>query len=197
LNYQADRFTALADACVLASALKRNMLLSFAQAEFYRARWSEKILDETERTIEKLLKRKGNPDPKAGAKRQRDNICTAFEDASVEGFEILEPTLVGINDKDQHVLAAAIKTCASVIVTDNLKDFPVDYCAPFDIQPLSADSFFADCISLSPSQTMATLRQMRLRLKKPEYTPEKLITLCEGEAMTKTASLMHEYKASL
>lgn len=197
MNYQADRFTALADACVLASAIKRNMLLSFAQAEFYRIRWSYKIMDETERTIAKLLERKGNSEPQKNAKLQRTRMCDAFEESSVEAFEILEPSLSEINEKDRHVLAAAIKTCASVIVTDNLKDFPEEYCAPFDIQPLSADSFFADCISLSPPETMATLRAMRERLQNPEITPDKLITICEGEAMTKTASLMHEFKASL
>lgn len=154
-------------------------------------------MDETERTISKLLKRKGKAKPGAGAKRQRTNMCRAFEEAMVEGFEVLEPTLVGINEKDRHVLAAAIKTCASVIVTDNLKDFPIEHCTPFDIEPLSADSFFADCISLAPSETMATLRKMRERLKNPEITPKKLVTLCEGEAMLKTASLMHEYKAAL
>lgn len=197
MNYQADRFTALADANVLASALKRNMLLSFARAEFFRVRWSEKIMDETERTIEKLRKRKNDPEPKKGAARQRKNMCIAFEEASVGGFEVLEPTLVGVNQKDRHVLAAAIKTCASVIITDNLKDFPEDYCTTFDIKPLSADSFFADCISLSPPDTMAVLRQMRERLKNPEITPERLITLCEREAMPETASLMLEYKAAL
>lgn len=197
MNYQADRFTALADANVLASALKRNMLLSFARAEFFRVRWSQKIMDETERTIEKLLKRKNVPEPRKGAARQRKNMCIAFEEASVEGFEMLEPTLVGINEKDRHVLAAALKTCASVIITDNLKDFPEESCAPFDIKPLSADNFFADCISLSPPDTMAVLRQMRERLKNPEITPERLVTLCEGEAMPKTALLMLEHKAAL
>lgn len=197
MNYQADRFTALVDACVLASALKRNLLLSFAQSEFYRVRWSTTILDETEKTITKLLSRKNHPDPNAGAKRQRTNMCTAFEEATVEGFHAIEQTLTGINEKDRHVLAAAIKTGAAVIVTDNLKDFPVDRCAPFDIEPLSADSFFADCISLSPSETMATVRKMRERLKNPEITPEKLVMLCESEAMLKTASLIHEYRAAL
>lgn len=124
-------------------------------------------------------------------------MCCAFEEASVEGFELLEPALAEINEKDRHVLAAAIKTSASVVITDNLKDFPADYCAKFDVEPLSADTFFADCISLSPSHTMATLRRMREKLNNPEITPEKLITLCEGEAMLKTASLMHEARAAL
>ena len=156
-----------------------------------------KIMDETERTIEKLLKRKGVQEPKKGAARQRKNMCSAFKEASVEGFEVLEPALVGINERDRHVLAAAIKTGASVIITDNLKDFPEGFCTQFDIKPLSADSFFADCISLSPSANMAVLRQMRKRFKNPEITPERLITLCEGEAMPKTASLMLDSMATL
>lgn len=197
MNYQADRFTVVVDACVLGSALKRNILLSFAEEEFFRVRWSEKILDETERTIEKLLRRKGVADPNVGAKRQRDNMMLAFEDACVDQFEPLEMALLEINEKDRHVLAAGIKTRASVIVTDNLKDFPKDCCAKFDIEPLSADSFFADCISLSLSETMATLRKMRERLRNPEITPEKLITLCEGESMLKTASLIYENRAAL
>jgi hypothetical protein len=31
--------------------LKRNLLLTLAEADFFRLRWSEEILDETERAI--------------------------------------------------------------------------------------------------------------------------------------------------
>lgn len=37
----ANRFTALIDACALAGALKRNLLLTLAEAEFFRLRWSD------------------------------------------------------------------------------------------------------------------------------------------------------------
>lgn len=137
-------------------------------------------MDETERTIERLQTRKGSKQPKQVAARQREKMRVAFEEAIVESYEVFEPALVGINEKDRHVLAAAIKSCASVIITDNLKDFPEKYCAAFDIKPLSADSFFADCISLSPPATMAVLRKMLERLKNPEISPDRLITLCEG-----------------
>lgn len=39
MSHFADRFTVLVDACCLAGALQRNMLLSLAEAEFYRIRW--------------------------------------------------------------------------------------------------------------------------------------------------------------
>jgi len=197
VSYQPDRFTALVDACVLASALKRNMVLSLSEAQFFRIRWSAKIMTETERTIAKLLKRKGAPDHKAAAKLQCERMNLAFEEANVSGFEPLEASLSEINKKDRHVLAAAIKSSASVIVTDNLRDFDSVYCSQFDIEPLSSDAFLADCIELSPSASMATLRTMRERLKNPEITPETFITYCEGQALPKTATLMLEYKASL
>lgn len=197
MNYQADRFTVLADACVLASVLKRNMLLSLAEAQAFRIRWSVTIMDETEKAIAKLLTRQQSPDPKENAKRQRGYIEDAFEESTVTDFKMLQSGLTGINAKDRHVLAAAIKTSASVIVTDNLKDFDRGYCAQFDIEPLSADSFIADCIELSPTHSIAVLRTMRQRFKNPKITPDKLIVACESASMLKTASFMLDYKDSL
>jgi hypothetical protein len=43
----ADRFAALIDANVLACAMHRNIILSLAEAGFFRPRWRDKILDET------------------------------------------------------------------------------------------------------------------------------------------------------
>jgi hypothetical protein len=45
----ANRFTAFVDACTLAGALKRNLLLTLAEAQFFRVRWSAPVLDETQR----------------------------------------------------------------------------------------------------------------------------------------------------
>jgi hypothetical protein len=67
----ANRFTAFVDACSLASALKRNLLLSLAEAEFFRLRWSSRVLDETETAIEEILNAKGFADAAARAERAR------------------------------------------------------------------------------------------------------------------------------
>ena len=56
MTYRADHFTALLDACVLAGVLKRNLLLSLAEAELFRPRWSEPILDEMERAIDRMTR---------------------------------------------------------------------------------------------------------------------------------------------
>ncbi|WP_210115162.1 hypothetical protein, partial [Escherichia coli] len=70
----ANRFTAFVDACSLASALKRNLLLSLAEAEFFRLRWSSRVLDETEAAIEEILSGKGFADATARAERARASM---------------------------------------------------------------------------------------------------------------------------
>ncbi len=66
MSQYADRFTALIDACVLAGALRRNILLSLAEAGLFRPRWSARILDET--GIAKLLAPfRKQPDPSASS----------------------------------------------------------------------------------------------------------------------------------
>ena len=118
----ANRFTIVVDACSLVDALGRNMILSLAQADFFRLRWSAAILDETERALAKIFETRGHADPKCLAYRQRRAMETAFEEAAVTGFERLVPCLSGLPDgNDAHVIAAALKTRASVIVTENLQ----------------------------------------------------------------------------
>lgn len=56
MSRYADRFTALLDACVLGGALRRNMLLSLAEAGLFRPRWSNRILDETQKAISEITK---------------------------------------------------------------------------------------------------------------------------------------------
>ncbi|WP_371171197.1 hypothetical protein [Aliiroseovarius sp. 2305UL8-7] len=64
------------------------------------------------------------------------------------GYEVFEDKLDLPDPNDNHVLAAAISTSASVIVTDNLVDFPIDALAPHAIDAISADDFIADTIEL-------------------------------------------------
>ncbi|MET4214634.1 hypothetical protein [Bradyrhizobium sp. LA2.1] len=62
----------------LASALKRSLLLSLAEAEFFRLRWSSRVLDETEAAIEEILSGKGFDDATARAERARASMEAAL-----------------------------------------------------------------------------------------------------------------------
>jgi hypothetical protein len=54
----------------------------------------------------------------------------AFPDAMVAGHEALIPSMAN-DPKDRHVLAAAVRGRADVIVTSNVRDFPPAACEPY------------------------------------------------------------------
>ncbi|WP_395449387.1 hypothetical protein ACHMW7_05805 [Aminobacter sp. UC22_36] len=105
----ANRYTALIDACTLADTLRRNLLLTLAEAEFFRLRWSTQVLDETQAAIEQIRQRKGHTDAAENAARARRQMEEAFEDATILDFDTFLPMCAGLPDpKDTHVLAAAL-----------------------------------------------------------------------------------------
>jgi len=166
------------------------MLLSLAEAGFYRARWSAKIMDETARAIGKITA--GTADPQ----KQIDAMNRAFPEAMVEGFDALEKAIIETGPRDSgdaHVLAAAVICRADVIVTDNLKDFPEEFLKPYGIEAKSADDFIVDCIDLDNAQAMAALNKMRLRFKRPEYTWDAICQKVEAQSLIQSASMMQKF----
>lgn len=189
-NY-ADRFTALLDACVLCGAFRRNLLLSLAEAGFFRAMWSERILDETQKCISRITRSASN------GSRQRIRIEIAFPDSLVTVSEMIEQNLGLPDPKDDHVLAAAIAAQASVIVTDNLKDFPMRNLSPHEIEALSADDFIANTIELVPSETIPVLKLMRLRMEKPAFEAKDFVDYAKQQGLVQVAKIMEKYTINL
>ncbi|WP_243613868.1 PIN domain-containing protein [Shimia aestuarii] len=191
MSQYADRFTALIDACVLGGALRRNMLLSLAEAGLFRPRWNVRILDETQKAISEITK--GATD----GSRQRAAIEAAFPESLVTGYEVFEDKLKLPDPGDNHVLAAAISTSAQVIVTDNLADFPAEALSPHAIDAISADDFIADTIELDPSEAILALRRMRERFANPAIDVPALIHKLEAQGLLQVATIMNEYRAFL
>ena len=100
--------------------------------------------------------RKGIPEIEA---RKRTTIVNeAFPDALVENYELLIPALKLPDEKDNHVLAAAIKTNANLIVTNNLKHFPIEYLSSFGLSAKNADDFLTDIIDLNHETSIKAFR---------------------------------------
>ncbi|MFE5700789.1 PIN domain-containing protein [Rhodococcus koreensis] len=96
------------------------MLIRLAQTGLVHARWTDRILDET---FENLAE--DRPDiPAATLAKLRELMNRAVPDCLVTGYEALIPALTLPDEDDRHVLAAAIRAGAQVIVTANLRDFP-------------------------------------------------------------------------
>jgi hypothetical protein len=97
------------------------------------------------------------------------------------------------DEGDRHVIAAAIKSKADIIVTENLKDFPRKMLAKYGIEAKSSDEFIADAISLSPSLAIDAIKRMRLRLDRPEKTPEILFLDMEKTGLKQSADHCRSY----
>lgn len=190
----ANRFTAFVDASALAGALKRNLLLTLAEAEFFRLRWSICVLDETQKAIEKILSGKGVSDAVERAARARASMEIAFEEATVTDFDKFLSACGGLPDPgDAHVVAAALKTQAAIIVTDNLKHFPKALLEPLNMEARSCDAFIADTIALEPGRAAAAIRRMRERFKKPEKTAGLLLLDMEANGLTETVDILRAH----
>jgi hypothetical protein len=122
----------------------------------------------------------------------------AFREANVVEYEPFLCIGANLPDKDDaHVLAAAVKTQASVLVTENLKDFPAKILRPLNLEARSSDAFIADTIALDPGRAVAAVRKMRERFKKPEKTPAQLLLDMEAHGLHETAAILGPYVDSL
>lgn len=194
----ANRFTVVADACVLVSALKRNLLLSFAEAELFRVRWSQPILDEAEAAIAHILEGKGVPDARARGRRARDAMEAAFEEADVGDVSPVLPSVPNLSDPDdRHVVAAALQARASLVVTDNLNDFPTEALRPLGLEARSCDDFLADTISLDEGLAVAATQRLRQRLKRPQLDGGGFLLRMEAVGLIQSADLLRPYIRSI
>lgn len=118
-------FIVLYDACVLYPAPVRDLLLwaALEPPPLFRPCWSETIHDEW---IRNLHARDPIKYPLERLQHTAKTMNAAIPDSLVKDFEDLIPSLDLPDLNDRHVLAAAIKAGAQVIVTNNLKDFPAD-----------------------------------------------------------------------
>jgi predicted nucleic acid-binding protein len=111
--------------------------MQLALTDLFRARWSEEIHHEWMRNV--LINR---PDlSEEQLNRTKNLMNTHVRDAIVTNYEQLIPSLNLPDPNDRHVLAAAIRCQADVILTFNLKDFPKKTLALSDIEPQHPDEF--------------------------------------------------------
>lgn len=149
---------AFLDACVLFPSNLRDVILSMAEAGICQLRWSPDVLEEMERNLIKV----GKATP-----RLRSVMEAAFPDAMVprDAYQALVGDMPN-DEKDHHVLAAAIAIQADVLVTANLKDFkPLPDDCEVEIQ--HPDEFLCAVLENSPMEIFDTLKDLASRRHAP------------------------------
>jgi predicted nucleic acid-binding protein len=180
-----ERFIAVLDTNVVYPVIIRDILFWFAYYDLFTPKWSEHIFDEWK----KVMKEKGVSDEEAEKRISKAN--TAFPDALVQNYEGLINHLKLPDINDRHVLAAAIKTNANLIVTNNIKDFPEEYLQSFSIHAKTADDFLTDIIDLNQEQAIAAFKEMVLNKKNPKQDEFEVLDLLRNAGLKDTANYLH------
>ncbi len=179
------KFTGVLDTCVMYPVLTRDLIFSIAQTKVFTIKWSKHIFDE----LEAVMKKKGMKESQI--KRMIEVSNKAFPDALVKNYESLIGTLDLPDPKDHHVLAAAIKTNANVIVTHNLKHFPSSYLKSFDLEVKSPDDFLTDAIDLDIHLAVDAFRKMVSRYKNPPLDENVVISMLKNNDLEQTAMYLY------
>jgi hypothetical protein len=104
-------------------------------------------------------------------------------DALVTGYEPLIEGLTLPDADDRHVLAAAIRCNADLILTFNLKDFPEESLRPFEIEPEHPDKFLLHQLSLDQPGVLTAVKRQRESLKNPPKKPLEFLDTLEQQQL--------------
>lgn len=179
------RFICVLDTNVIFPIEIRDLLFWFAHYDLYTPKWSKHIFDEWKN----VMIRKGVSEKEANKRIQKANL--AFPDALVGNYKSLIEGLSLPDEKDKHVLAAAIKTNANMIVTNNLKDFPKKYLATFGLSVKNADDLLTDIIDLNQVTAIKAFKELVLNRTNPDLDEYEILDRYRRNGLKDTADYIH------
>jgi hypothetical protein len=184
---------AVFDACILYPFHLRNIVVQVAVDRLVEARWTDEIHDEWIRNL--AADAPTIPVERLQTIRRLTN--DALPGATVSGYEDLVPTVSLPDPDDRHVVAAAIATGASVILTWNLRDFPATTLKKFGLHRQTPDAFLADLYDESPDLTVGSLANARRNLNKSRVSASDFIDILSNQKLGQLAKRMRKHSADL
>ncbi len=109
----------------------------------------------------------------------------------VNNYEELLSTLSLPDKQDCHVLAAAIKSDANLIVTNNLRHFEIGYLSRFGLCAKSADDFIADTIDLNAKLAREAFITMVAHRTNPSLDEYQVLNIPRNRGLTNSANYLH------
>ena len=185
------QFTVLLDASVLYPAPLRDILLQLTSQGLFRGRWTDRIHDEW---IGNLLKNR--PDlHQDQLKRTRAVINKSILDCLVTDYEELLSSIALPDPDDNHVLAAAVRAQAQVIVTYNIKDFPKEVLFKHGVEAQHPDTFLRYQLDLNLPLFLSCIKTIRERLKNPPRTASEYLQTFFSQHLTQTVAFLQQYES--
>ncbi|MGM3163054.1 PIN domain-containing protein [Dickeya undicola] len=179
------------DACVIYPSLLRDLLIHLGLTGLYQPKWTAIIEDEWQRNL--LLNR---PDlTPEQISRTRELMNQAIPDAMITGFEALIPGITLPDPDDRHVVAAAIRNNAEIIVTFNLKDFPHPEIDNFGIEALHPDDFITDLLDLNQALVLSAVSRQRHNMRKPSKSVDEYLDALLRQSLPQTVKELSKFRA--
>ena len=143
------------DTCVLANHGVCDLLLRLSERpRLLMPHWSAAVLAEVRRThIEKLKW------PEQIANSFQTAVRKAFPEAEVRDYENLLPVVTN-DEKDRHVLAAAVHGQCPLILTFNLKHFQSEALAPWLIHASHPQDYLLVLYEMEPKRVIGCLGEI-------------------------------------
>lgn len=154
-----------------------------------QAKWTETIHDEWIRNVLKNNSRLARP----RLERTRTLMNESVRDCLVTDYEDLIDSLTLPDPNDRHVLAAAIRAGATVIVTFNLKDFPKPILAQFQIEAVHPDDFLLSLLEEIPGLVCSVVKHQREGLRNPPKTAEELLSTLDSQGLTQSVTRLRQF----
>jgi predicted nucleic acid-binding protein len=158
-------------------------MMELAVTDLYRARWTEHIQAEWLRNVLEKA-----PQFETQLKRTQQMMNANVRESLVIGYEDLIEGLHLPDPDDRHVLAAAIRCQAQVIVTFNLKDFPLDYLARFGVEAQHPDVFLLHVLDLNERVFLRCVEDIIERLRKPPMTRDQYLDSLVRQSLPNTVT---------
>ena len=175
------------DACVLYPASVRDILLRLAAESLYRPKWTADINEEWKRN---LLDNREDLDRKS-LDKTIDSMNRAFRDAQITGYQGLVQAISLPDPDDRHVVAAAIRCNADLIVTENIRDFPEEKLKQYDIDVQRPDTFILNLIDLDLEACCIAHKKQRKALDRPPKTREEMRDTLSQAGLKESADVLY------
>lgn len=184
MSIVANPFVVVLDANVLFPFRVRDVLLTFAHDGLFRARFTEQIMAEWTTNLIAM-----KPHLEQSIHSQIEMIRQNFDECFVTGHMALVTGLDMPDPGDRHVLAAAIRCSAQVIVTENKRDFPKAILEEYDIEVLGADEMLVNTYELFPVEAARALGKVRARYKNPAMNVSEFLLDLTRAGLPKLAAI--------
>jgi hypothetical protein len=174
---------AVVDACILYPFHLRNIVVQAAVDGLVEARWTDEIHDEWMRSV-------ASRTPAVSMARLQNTrrlIDDALPAAMVTGYKHHVAAVHLPDPDDRHVVAAGIAAGATLILTWNLRDFPVKELQKFGLLRETPDTFLSDLYDRVPDLVISSLASARENLTSTQVSAADFINILDRQRLVQLA----------